>query len=114
MTKAKQLGITEFTYYEYDSYNNIIYYEDLDGYWYKNEYNNGNNLISNMDSDGDWFKKDYDIYDNLIFFEGYNFYTIKFFRYYDKTRFIKEINIDYKTHYINYKRNLVLKNLLNE
>ena len=36
----------------YDSNNNLIYYEDSDGYWSKREYDTNSNLIYRKDSTG--------------------------------------------------------------
>jgi hypothetical protein len=39
--KARAMGITAFPYREYDSNDNVIYYESADGYWIKTECNKG-------------------------------------------------------------------------
>jgi len=56
-TKARRLGITEFPYREYDSNNNVTYWEDSDGFWYKLEYdsNGKENYVEN--SIGEWRKR---------------------------------------------------------
>ena len=53
----------------YDSNNNLIYYEDSDGYWIKSEYDSNGNQIYSEDSDGDWCKWEYDSDGNQIYFE---------------------------------------------
>jgi len=52
-TKAQELGITLFPYYEHNSNGKILYYEDEDGYWEKSEYDLNNNKIYFEDSDGE-------------------------------------------------------------
>jgi hypothetical protein len=53
MTKAQQLGITEFPYQEFDSNGKEIYYENSDGFWIKREYDSNHNRIYYEDSYGD-------------------------------------------------------------
>lgn len=53
MTKAQQLGITEFPYYEYDSNGNLTYIESSDGDWAKYEYDDNGNEIYCEDSYGE-------------------------------------------------------------
>ena len=54
----------------YDSNDNLIYYEDSNGYWYKQEYDSNNNLIYYEDSNGDWDETEYDFIGNLIYYEN--------------------------------------------
>ena len=91
MTKAQQLGIKQFPYEEFDSNGNILYFEESNNYWNKYDY----------DSNG-----------NLIYYENSSGYGC--FKYYDGNKYIKPIREDFKSHYINYKRNLVLNTLLND
>jgi len=44
MTKAQELGITEFPYIEYDSNGNKIYVEVEDGFWAKQIFNDKNQI----------------------------------------------------------------------
>ena len=44
-TICRQLNIKEFPFEIKDSNNNVIYYEDSNGYWYKQEYDSSNNVI---------------------------------------------------------------------
>lgn len=112
MTKAKQLGITEFPYKEYDPNMNIIYEEHDSGFWVSYNYNSKNELISGNSSDGIWFIYDYDEVGNRIYYEDSEEYG--FFKYYDEFKnIIKTETIDFKKHLISYKRDLFIKNLLN-
>jgi len=43
MTKAQQLGITEFPYQEFDSNGKLTYHEDSTGSWHKFEYDSNGN-----------------------------------------------------------------------
>ena len=61
-----------FTRYQFDSNNNIIKYENSDGYWWKKEYDSNNNIIKLENSDGYWEKKEYDSNNNLIKVENSN------------------------------------------
>ena len=76
-------------------------------------YDSKGRLIYSEYSDGSWIKNDYDFLGNPIYCEysdgdGY-------FSYYEGNSLIKRIyGNDYKTHYLNYKRNVVLNTLLNE
>lgn len=54
----------------FDENNNVIYYENSDGYWEKSEYDENNNLIYLEDSDGYWFKREYDENNNEIYYEN--------------------------------------------
>jgi len=91
MTKARLLGITEFPYREYDSNNNVTYWEDSDGlwsrveydynsnqtyvedsdgWWIKKEYNSNGRVTSYYDSTGHWYSKEYDSNGNMIYFNN--------------------------------------------
>lgn len=50
MTKAKQLGITEFPYIERNSEGNMTYFEAEDGTWWRCDYDS-NNIPINMETD---------------------------------------------------------------
>ena len=112
MTKAQQLGITKFPYIEFDSFGNRTYYETSIGFWAKIDHDSNGNRIYSENSDGYWFKYDYDSLENNIYLERYD--EFGYFRYYEGKTLIKEIKEDYKIHYINYKRNLILNTLLND
>src|SRR5210317_1174311 len=43
-----------------DENNNIIYYEDDEGYWVKSIYDSNINIIYSENSDGNWRKYEYD------------------------------------------------------
>jgi len=55
-----------------DHNGNEIYYEDSNGYWYKNEFDQYGNNIYYETSDGFWYKGEYDQYGNLIYSEDSN------------------------------------------
>lgn len=44
-TKARELEITKFPYREYDNRGNVIYYENIEGYWFKKQYDDNDNQI---------------------------------------------------------------------
>jgi YD repeat-containing protein len=58
--------------YLYDSNGNQIYYEDSDGFWYKQEYDSNGNIIYYENSDGHWEKTEYDSNGNQIYYEDSN------------------------------------------
>ena len=51
-TIAKQLKITDFPFEIKDKNNNRIYYEDSNGFWYKQEFDSNNNEIYYENSSG--------------------------------------------------------------
>ena len=53
----------------YDSNGNEIYYEDSDGFQYKQEYDDNGNLIYYENSYGYWSKHDYDSNCNKTYYE---------------------------------------------
>ena len=69
MTKAQQLGITEFPYREYDSNGKLTYYEGSDGYWVKQEYDSNDNRNYYEDSDGYWFRREFDSNGKTTYYE---------------------------------------------
>jgi YD repeat-containing protein len=84
MTKAQELGITEFPYKEYDETGALVYEEELDGRWYKWQYDSdGNNVYyesspgyfipnigENFDSSpGYWVRYEYNDMGNRIYQE---------------------------------------------
>ena len=72
MTKAQELGITEFPYIEKDSRGNKIYYEDSNKSWYKQEFDLNNRVTFYEDSDECWYKKEFDLNSNVIYYETSN------------------------------------------
>ena len=112
MTKAQQLGITKFPYKEYDTNNNIIFYENKNGDWIIYKYNYNNKVIYDEKSDGIWSKYDYDEHGRRIYFE--NSIGHGFFKYYDLFNNVVRFEKDFKIQYLMYKRNLVLNKLLND
>ena len=72
---------------EYDLNGNVIYFENSKGYWTKREYDSNNNYIYFENSINDWYKYEYDLNGNVIYFENSNGYWFK--KEYDSTN--KEI-----------------------
>ena len=82
MTKAQELGITEFPFEIRDKNDNLIYYENSKGYWRKIEYDENNNQTYSKNSNGYWRKREYDKKGNQIYFEDSDVYWNK--REYDE------------------------------
>ena len=57
---------------EYDNQGNHIYSEDSNGYWHKYEYDTNGKVIYSETSDGFWFKREYDTNGNNIYYENSN------------------------------------------
>jgi hypothetical protein len=64
--------------YVRDTNNNIIYFEDSNGYWEKREYDTNGNKIYFENSSGDWAKYEYDTNGNRIYWEYSNGYWEKY------------------------------------
>ena len=69
-TIAQQLNIKEFPFEIKDNNGDIIYYEDIDGIWFKYEYDQNNNIIYFEDNKGFWYKQEYDSNNNEIYYEN--------------------------------------------
>ena len=69
MTKAQELGITEFPYIEYYSNGNRIYLEIEQGLWVKSIFNDKNQIIYNEKYDGFFENWKYDE-NGSIFYEN--------------------------------------------
>ena len=76
-TRAQELGITKFPYIEKDENDNIIYYEDSNGDWYKREYDSNGDIIYYENSDGYWYKREFDSNSNKIYYENSDGYWSK-------------------------------------
>jgi hypothetical protein len=79
-TKAQQLGITKFPYFERDEKNRILYYEREDGYWYKKVYDKCGEESLSFYNDGLYLKRDFNDDGILIYTETFwdkDFYIIK-------------------------------------
>ena len=74
-TKARELGIAEFPYKEFDDKGNVIYRENIDGYWAKYGYDKNGRMVYNEVHDG-WFRRRFDVNSNLIYFEDDDDYKI--------------------------------------
>lgn len=68
-TIAQQLNIKDFPFQIKNKNSKEIYYEDLDGYWFKREYNSQGNQIYFETSENYWAKKEYDSEGHVIYFE---------------------------------------------
>ena len=62
----------------FDNNNNVIYYEDSNGYWLKQEYDNNGNKLYHEDSTGYWSKYEYDNNNNRIYYEDSSGYWEKY------------------------------------
>ena len=71
MTIAQQLKIKEFPFKIKDSDDNLIYYENSNGYWSKRKWADGN-MIYCEDSTGFWEKREYDADGKEIYREDSN------------------------------------------
>jgi len=72
MTKAQELGVTEFPFEIKDKNGNQIYFEYSDGFWNKREYDENSNQIYYENSDGFWIKREFDENNNKIYYETSN------------------------------------------
>ena len=54
----------------YDKNKNMIYFENIDGFWSKRKYDDQNNEIYYEDSTGFWIKREYDKKGNQIYYEN--------------------------------------------
>jgi hypothetical protein len=69
-TIAQELNIKKFPFEIKDENNNLIYHENLDGFWQKKEYDSNDNEIYFEDSNGYWWKAEYDSKGNIIYYEN--------------------------------------------
>ena len=72
MTKAQELGITEFPYREYDSNNKVTYWEDSNGLWDKYEYDTNGNQTYHEHTDGFWARTAYNSFGKPIMYYDSN------------------------------------------
>jgi hypothetical protein len=69
LTRAQQLGITDFPYKEYDKKGKVTYYERGDGYWWRAEYHtNGFETLVEF-SNGLFLKREFDKKGRQIYLE---------------------------------------------
>ena len=73
-TKAQELNITKFPYYEKDNKGNVTYHETSYGDWYKSEYDKHGNENYCEWSDGSWCKCKYDEKGNKTYYESSSSY----------------------------------------
>ena len=71
-TIAQQLNVKQFPFEIKDNNGKVIYSEDSNGWWYKNEYDSNGNKIYYENSTGYWEKSEYDSNGNLIYWENSN------------------------------------------
>ena len=77
-TIAQQLNVTEFPFEIKDKNNNLIYWEDSEGFWSKREWDLENNhQIYFENSKGYWWKQEWDSANNQIYFEKSDGYWAK-------------------------------------
>jgi len=57
-------------YKVYNTNDNLIYYEDSNGFWYKREYDSNGNNTYYEDSNGFWVKREYDDYGYQNYYEN--------------------------------------------
>jgi len=69
-TIAQFLKIKDFPFQIKDENENIIYFENSNGYWYKREYDSNRKEIYIKNSNGFWAKSEYDLNANLIYTEN--------------------------------------------
>ena len=69
-TIAQQLKIKDFPFDIKDKNDNVIYWENSNGYWEKNEYDSHDNLIRFEDSTGYWGKSEHDVDGKEIYYEN--------------------------------------------
>lgn len=94
-TKARQLGITQFPYMEYDKIGNVLYCEDSSGFWFKRAYSDDyNHQTYYENSHGTWVKYQYDEYYNVIYHENSEGIWHKY-QYDSYGRLIEYINHNY-------------------
>jgi hypothetical protein len=76
-TIARQLNVKDFPFVIRDKNNNEIYYENSNGYWWKQEFDKNNNRIYREDSSGYWYKQEFDSKNNEIYYENSSGYWVK-------------------------------------
>jgi len=69
-TIAQSLNVKDFPFVIKDKNENVIYYEDSTGSWYKKEYDLDGNVIYFKVSDGYWSKREYVSNGNRIYYEN--------------------------------------------
>jgi hypothetical protein len=69
-TIAQQLKVTEFPFVIKDKNDNTIYYEEYNGFWFKQEYDPNGNVIYFENSTGYWFKSEFNSNNNHIYYEN--------------------------------------------
>ena len=77
-TIAQQLEITDFPFVIKDKNENVIYYEDSYGEWWRHEHDERGNVTSSKNSNGFWCKREYDSGGNEVYYEDSNKYWYKY------------------------------------
>lgn len=65
-TLAQHLSVEERPLIIRDSFNNMLYFEDNRGFWYKRDFDKHGNITKFENSDGDWYTKEYDSKGKLL------------------------------------------------
>ena len=68
-TIAEQLKVKDFPFIIEDKNHNEIYYENSNGYWWKQKYDSNNNRINSECSNGNWVKREWNSNNNEIYYE---------------------------------------------
>jgi len=71
-TLGQQLNVTKFPFSIKDKRGKRIYYENLEGFWYKRQYNQIGKVIYYENSNGYWYKQEYDQIGKVIYYEESN------------------------------------------
>ena len=87
-TIAQQLNVKEFPFEITDENGNIIYREDLSGFWYKSEFDKYGNETYLQNSEGYSFKQEFDENNDQIYFEDSDGNIV------DNRPKVKEVTID--------------------
>ena len=69
-TIAQQLNIKDFPFNIKDKNGNLLYFEDSDGLWLKNEFDSKGNVTYSKHSNGYSVKRKFDSNGNEIYFEN--------------------------------------------
>ena len=69
-TIAQQLNVTDFPFSIKDKNGNLLYFEDSDGLWLKNEFDSKGNVIYSKHSNGYSVKREFDSNGNETYFEN--------------------------------------------
>ena len=77
-TIAQQLNITKFPFNIKDEKDNVVYYEDSEGYWSKSKYDTNGLEVYYENSEGYWSKSKYDTNGLEVYYENSNSFWAKY------------------------------------